>query len=190
MYVDDKGNIGTNHKYYKESHTKLAKEQRILSRKAGSCKGETKSNNYLKQLRKVNKIHRHISNQRLDNLHKISTEIANQYDVICVEDLNMRSMANKGFGNGKTTLDNGYGLFLNMLEYKLADRGKYFVKVDKWYPSSQMCHCCGILHSEMKDLRIRTMKCSCGLTMGRDQNAAINIKNEGLRILKSETFVA
>ena len=190
LYVDDKGNAGTNHKYYRESHNKLAKEQRKLSRMQGSKKGETKSNNYIKQLRKVNKIHRHIANQRLDNLHKISTEIANQYDVVCVESLNMKAMANKGFGNGKATLDNGYGLFLNMLEYKLSDRGKYLVKVDKWFPSSQICHSCGTLHSKMKDLRIRTMKCDCGLIISRDQNAAINIKREGLRQLKSETFVA
>ena len=190
LYVDDKGNIGTNHKYYRESHKKFAKEQRKLSSMVGSQKGETKSNNYMKQLCKVNKIHRHISNQRLDNLHKISTEIANQYDVVCVESLNMKSMSNKCFGNGKATFDNGYGMFLSMLEYKLADRGKYFVKVDKWFPSSQICHCCGRVHPKMKDLRIRTMNCDCGLTISRDQNAAINIKNEGLRILKSETFVA
>lgn len=185
LYVDSNGNIGTNHKYYRESHSKLAKEQRRLSRMHGSKKNEVKSNNYIKQLRKVNKIHRHIVNQRLDNLHKISTEIANRYDVVCVESLNMRSMSNKGFGNGKSTMDNGYGIFLSMLEYKLADRNKYLVKVDKWFPSSQVCHCCGTLHPEMKDLRIRTMKCDCGLTIGRDRNAAINIKNEGLRILNS-----
>ncbi len=71
------------------------------------------------------------------------------------------------------------------LEYKLQDRGKYFVKVDKWFPSSQICHQCVTIHKRMKDLSIRTMKCDCGLTISRDQNAAINIKNEGLRILKS-----
>ncbi len=183
LYVDNNGNIGTNHKYYRESHLKLAKMQKRLSRMKGSKKGETKSANYLKQLRKVNKIHRHIANQRLDNLHKISTEIANQYDVVCVESLNMRSMSNKGFGNGKATLDNGYGLFLSMLEYKLSDRNKYLVKVDKWFPSSQICHCCGTLHPEMKDLANRKMVCDCGLTINRDQNAAINILNEGLRLL-------
>ena len=151
----------------------------------GSKKSETKSANYLKQLQKVNRIHRHIANQRLDYLHKKSTEIANQYDVVCVESLNMRAMSNKGFGNGKATLDNGYGLFLSMLSYKLSDRKKYFVKVDKWFPSSQRCHCCGRLHPEMKDISFRTIECDCGLTMNRDQNAAINIKKEGLRILKS-----
>ena len=183
LYVDSNGNVGTNHKYYRESHEKLAKAQRRLSRMQGSKKHETKSNNYIKQLCKVNKIHRQIANQRLDNLHKISTEIANQYDVVCVESLNMRSMANHVFGNGKATLDNGYGMFLSMLEYKLSDRNKYLVKVDKWFPSSQICHCCGTLHPEMKDLVIRKMICDCGLTISRDQNAAINILNEGLRLL-------
>ena len=190
LYADNNGNIGTNHKYYRESHDKLAKAQRRLSRMAGSKKREAKSNNYLKQLRKVNKIHRHIANQRLDNLHKISTEIANQYDLVCVESLNMKSMSNKSYGNGKATLDNGYGIFLSMLEYKLSDRNKYLVKVDKWFPSSQICHCCGALHPEMKDLAVRTMKCECGLTISRDQNAAINILNEGLRILKESVASA
>ena len=183
LYVDSNGNVGSNHKYYRESHDKLAREQRRLSRMQGSKKHEVKSNNYIKQLRKVNKIHRHIANQRLDNLHKISTEIANQYHVVCVESFNMRSMANHGFVNGKATLDNGDGRFLSMLGYKLADRNKYLIKVDKWFPSSQICHCCGTLHPEMKDLAIRTMKCDCGLTISRDRNAAINILQEGLRLL-------
>ena len=190
LYVDNNGNVGTNHKYYRESHDKLAKAQRKLSRMQGAKKHEVKSNNYRKQLYKVNKIHRHIANQRLDNLHKISTEIANQYDVVCVETLNMKSMSNKGFGNGKATLDNGYGKFLSMLEYKLSERNKYLVKVDKWFASSQICHCCGSVHPEMKNLAIRTMKCECGLTISRDQNAAISIFYEGLRILNESLAVA
>ena len=184
LYTDHNGNKGSNHKFYRESQDKLAKEQRKLSRKAGNKKGDTKSNNYIKQLLKVNKIHRHIANQRLDNLHKKSAEIANQYDVVCVENLNMRSMANRGFGNGKATLDNGYGMFISMLEYKLTERGKYLIKVDRWFPSSQICHCCGSMHPEMKDLCIRTMDCDCGYHIDRDQNAALNILDEGLRLLK------
>lgn len=183
LYVDNNGNVGTNHKYYCESYKKLVKAQRRLSRKRGSKRYETKSNNYLKQLKKVNKIHRHIANQRLDNLHKISTEITNQYDIVCVETLNMQNMSNKSFGNGKATMDNGYGMFLSMLEYKLSDRNKYFVKVDKWFASSQICHCCGKLHPEMKNLSKRIMVCDCGNNISRDQNAAINILNEGLRLL-------
>ena len=181
LYMDSNGNMGTNHKYYRESYDKLAKEQRKLSRMKGSKKNEPKSNNYIKQLRKVNKIHRHIANQRLDNLHKISTEIANRYDVVCVESLNMRSMSNKSFGNGKATYDNGYGIFLNMLEYKLSDRGKALVKVDKFYPSSQICSCCG--NRKKLTLSERKYTCTCGLEIDRDLNAAINIKKEGLRLL-------
>ncbi len=102
----------------------------------------------------------------------------------------MSSMSNKGFGNGKATLDNGYGMFLSMLEYKLSDRNKYLIKVDKWFPSSQICHCCGTLHPEMKDLKIRVLKCSCGLVSKRDTNAAINILREGLHILNESFAVA
>ena len=114
-----------------------------------------------------------------DYLHKESTKIANLYDVVCVESLDMKAISNKGFGNGKATLDNGYGMFLNMLEYKLADRGKYFVKIDKWYPSSQLCSCCG--KQKKLTLTDRIYKCDdCGFAINRDLNAAINIKN-GLR---------
>lgn len=185
LYEDSNGHIGSNHKHYRESHKRLAKAQRRLSRKVGSRKGEAKSKNWLKQLNKVNQIHTRIANQRKDNLHKLATEIANQIDVVCVENLNMRSISNKGFGNGKATMDNGYGMFLNMLEYKLSDRGKYLVRVDKWYPSSQICHNCGTRHPKMKDLKIRTLVCDkCGLIIDRDLNAAINIKHEGLRRLR------
>lgn len=181
LYMDSNGNVGTNHKYYRESHDKLTKEQRRLSRMKGSKKNEPKSNNYIKQLRKANKIHRHIANQRNDNLHKLSTEIANLYDVVCVEDLNMAAIGNKGFGNGKATMDNGFGMFLDMLEYKLSDRGKTLVKVDKFYPSSQLCSCCG--NRKKLELSDRKYICACGLEIVRDLNAAINIKNEGLRLL-------
>jgi putative transposase len=183
LYMDSNGNVGSSHKYYRESCDKLAKAQHKLSHMKGSKKNEPKSNNYLKQLKKVNKIHKHISNQRLDNLHKKSTEIANQYDIVCVETLNMRVMSNKGFGNGKATMDNGYGMFLNMLAYKLSDRGKYLIKVDKWFPSSQICSYCGNRHYMSLSDRVYHCEC-CGLTMDRDVNAAINIKNEGLRLLK------
>ncbi len=184
LYVDSNGNVGTEHKYFRESQKKLAKAQRRLSRM------KVQSNNYKKQLKKVNKIYRHMANQRLDNLHKLSTEIANQYDVVCVEDLNMKSLANRKFGNGKATMDNGYGMFLSMLAYKLAERNKLLVKVDRWFPSSQICHGCGVLHREMKDLRIRQMRCVCGVTMSRDQNAAINIQKEGLRMLRKSFMIA
>ena len=176
LYTDSEGNVCGMPHYYRESSERLAKAQRKLKHKT------TGSNNYHKQQKRIAKIHRHTENQRKDYLHKRSTEIANQYTVVCVEDLDMRAMSNSGFGNGKATLDNGYGMFLKMLEYKLADRGGRLIKVDKWYPSSQICHCCGTVHTEMKDLRIRRFVCKCGSTIDRDYNAAINIKHEGLRL--------
>ena len=177
LYADSNGNVCGSPKYYRKSQKKLAKLQRQLSRK------EKGSNNRNKAKLKVAKLQKHTANQRLDFLHKKSTEIANQYDVVCVESLDMKNMSNKGFGNGKATLDNGYGLFLTMLEYKLADRGKYFVKVDKWYPSSQLCYCCGKQHKEMKNLLARQFVCGCGYKNDRDTNASLNIKKEGLRLL-------
>ena len=182
LYVDSNGEQCNMPHYYRRSSEKLANLQRKLSRRKGSRKREVKSKNYLKQLRKVNRLHSHISHQRKDYLHKKSTEIANRYSCVCVESLNMRQMANRGFGNGKATLDNGYGMFLNMLAYKLADRGGHLIKVSHWFPSSQLCRSCGTQHPEMKDLSIRVMKCSCGATHNRDHNAAINIRKEGLRI--------
>ena len=187
LFVDNNGNVGTNHRFFRESHKKLAKEQKRLSRKKGSIKGEIKSCNYIKQLQKVNKIYRHIANQRLDHLHKISSKLVNQYDIICIEDLNMQSLSNKGFGNGKSTMDNGYGMFLIMLSYKLKRKGGYLVKVSKWYPSSQLCCVCGKKHSEMKICKHGRKQdyliCSCGNRMQRDVNAAKNILQEGLRML-------
>jgi len=178
LYMDSNGDLGSNHKRYRESQQKLAKAQRKLSR---MTKG---SKNYEKQQKYIGKIHRHIANQRLDSLHKKSTEIANRYDIVCVESLDMKAMANKGFGNGKATYDNGYGMFIQMLEYKQADRGHYLVKVDKWYPSSQICCCCGKRHKlELSD---RIYVCECGNIRDRDENAAINIKHEGLRLLREK----
>lgn len=178
LYVDSNGNSPENHKYYRESQNKLKKEQRKLSKK------QYNSNNYNKQKKKVAKIHKHISNHRKDFLHKESTKIANSYDVICVESLDIKALANKKFGLGKATLDNGYGIFLNMLNYKLTDREKYLIKIDKWFPSSQLCSKCGSLKKITLKERIYT--CNCGLSIDRDYNSAINIKNEGMRILGLE----
>ena len=83
-------------------------------------------------------------------------------------------MSNKVFGNGKAIMDNGYGLFLNMLAYKMADRGRHFVKVDQWYLSSQLCSCCG--RQKKLTLADRVYKCDCSLSINWEYNAAINKK--------------
>lgn len=82
-------------------------------------------------------------------------------------------------------MNNAYGMFLMMLDYKLKQKGGQLVKVDKWFPSSQLCNCCGYKNTKVKDLNIRKWICpNCGMFHDRDQNAAINIKKEGLRILR------
>lgn len=183
LYVDSNGKCCDMPHYYCNSLDIIVKEQRRLSRKVGNHKGEKRSGNYIRQQEQLFKKTRHAANQRKDFLHKRSTAIAKQYDAVCVEDLNMKAMANKGFGNGKATLDNGYGMFLAMLEYKFRYCGKQLVKVDKWFPSSQICSCCG--HKQKIPLHVRIYDCPlCGNHMDRDYNAAINIRNEGLRILK------
>lgn len=183
LYTDSNGNYCDMPHYYRDAQEAVIKEQRRLSRKVGNRKGEKRSGNYIRQQRHLFKKTRHIANQRKDFLHKQSTAIAKLYDAVCVEDLDMKALANKGFGNGKATLDNGYGMFLVMLDYKLRDRGKQLIRVDKWYPSSQVCSCCG--YKQKMPLYVRTYDCpQCGNCMDRDYNAAVNIRNEGLRILR------
>ena len=178
LYMDSNGHICNNDKWYRNSQPKLAKYQRKQSKKVYG------SNNYYKAKLKTAKVYNKIKNQRLDFLHKESTRITNLVDVVCIEDLNMKSLSNKGFGNGKATLDNGYSLFTSMLEYKLERQGKYLIKVDKFYPSSQLCCKCG--HKQAMPLEKRIYDCpNCKSSMDRDKNAAINILNEGLRILKT-----
>ena len=183
LFVSSDGVTAGSPKYYRKTERRLAHQQRMLSKKQGFRKGEKPSASFLKQKKKVAALHEKASCQREDYLHKMSTEIANQYDTVCVEDLDMKAMSNKGFDNGKATLENGYGMLLGMLAYKLDERGGRLVKVSRWFPSSQTCSVCGAIHPEMKDLSMRTMRCGCGNVMDRDLNAAINIMNEGLRML-------
>ena len=161
--------------HYRRSQAKLAEEQRILSHRQKS------SNRYYKQRRKVAVLHEKISNQRKDYLHKVSRQIANAYDIVCVEDLNMQDMS-QTLNFGKSVADNGWGMFLRFLEYKLADSGKTLVKIDKWYASSKTCCICGYVNQGLT-LCDRNWECPvCHTFHERDKNAAVNIKNEGLRI--------
>ena len=186
LYVDSEGNCADMPHFFRKKEKKLAKAQRKLSKKVGNNKDEEKSKNYLKQLKKVNTIYRKVANQRKDFLHKLSYEITNRYELICIEDIDMKAISNKKFRNGKATMDNGYGYFKQMLAYKQHKKGHYLIKVDKFYPSSQTCHKCGCINKEMKDLSKRTYVCpECGEVIDRDLNAAINIKQEGMRIFFS-----
>lgn len=164
--------------HYRKSQNRLAREQRILShRKKGS-------NRYDKQRRKVALLHEKIANQRKDYLHKQSRQIANAYDLVCVEDLNMQGMS-QALNFGKSVSDNAWGMFLRFLDYKLAEQGKMLVKIDKWFPSSKTCHECGYVLEELS-LSTRTWECPvCHAVHDRDRNAAKNIKMEGMRMLSA-----
>lgn len=131
LYMDSDGHLADMPKYYRKTQKQLKKLQRQLSKRKGYRKGEKPSNSFKKLMKHINKLYSHIANQRKDFLQKLSTEIANRYDGVSIEDLNLRAMANKGFGNGKATNDNGYGMFVTMLNYKLKERGKPLIKIDK-----------------------------------------------------------
>ena len=160
--------------FYRNTEKKLAWEQRKLSR----C--QKGSQNYKKQKKRVALCHEKIRNQRKDFQHKLSASLAESFDAVCVEDLNLKGMAG-GLHLGKGVHDNGYGLFLSMLEYKLEERGKYLIKVDRYFASSKICSVCGNKKEELS-LSDRIYYCECGNRMDRDVNAAVNIMKEGKRI--------
>ena len=160
--------------FYRNTEKKLAREQRKLSR----C--QKGSQNYKKQKKRVALCHEKIRNQRKDFQHKLSASLTESFDAVCVEDLNLKGMAG-GLHLGKGVHDNGYGLFLSMLEYKLEERGKYLIKVDRYFASSKICSVCGNKKEELS-LSDRIYYCECGNRMDRDVNAAVNIMNEGKRI--------
>ena len=162
-------------KYFRESEEKLIKEQRKLSH----CRRG--SSNYQKQKRKVALCHEKIRNQRKDYHHKLSHQITREYDAVSVEDLDMKAMS-MCMHFGKSVMDNGYGMFRDMLAYKLREQGKELIKIDRFFPSSKKCSVCGEVKKELK-LSERIYRCTCGSELDRDVNAAVNIREEGRRIL-------
>lgn len=172
-----------NYPYFlRKTEKRLAKAQRKLSKRQ---KG---SHNREKQRLRVAKAHEKVANRRKDFLHKRSHYLANHYDVVGVEDISVKAMAKRKKGGklsfGKSVADNGWNMFVNMLGYKLAWQGKQLVKVDKWFPSSQLCHKCGYKNEETKNLSVREWDCpDCGAHHNRDKNAAINIREEAKRIV-------
>lgn len=177
LYVNSENEISNYPRYYRITENKIKKEQRKLSRM------ELRSNNWSKQKKKINMMQCDIGNQRKDWLHKESYRIAEKYDLVCVEDINLRDLA-QCLHLGKNIGDNGFGTFRIFLKYKLEDRGKYFIKADKWYPSSKTCNNCGYINKEL-DINDRKWECpSCREKIERDYNAAKNLRDEGMRILK------
>lgn len=156
-------------RFYRLSEKKISKTNKELHKKV---KG---SNNRNKARIKLSKVYEKVKNQRNDFLNKLSYELAEKFDVIVVEDINMQNMS-KCLHNGKSVSDIAFGTLRNMLEYKLTERGKKLVKSPKYFPSTQLCSVCGYKNEVLKDMSIREYICpNCGVFHNRDRNAVQNL---------------
>ena len=170
------GKVYKNIKTLKNNLKKLKYEQRQLSKKV---KGSSSRN---KQRKTLTLVHEKITNVRKDYLHKISTEIIKNHDVICIEDLAVKNMM-KNHKLAQAFVDVSLGTFYSMLEYKAKWNDKVVVKIDRFFPSSKTCNVCNYINQDLT-LKDREWTCpSCNTKHDRDFNASINIKKQGLKIL-------
>ena len=170
-----------NPKFFRTLEESLAKEQRILARR------QKFSNNWHKQRIKVSRIHERIANARDDYLHKVSTEIVKNYDIIGIEDLAVSNLL-KNRKLSKCIAEASWSRFRTLLEYKAKWYGKEVIVVAKNFPSSQQCSTCGAKNKAVKDLAVRTWTCqTCGSVHHRDLNASKNLEAEALRLRTAGT---
>jgi putative transposase len=173
LVVMSDGSKVKNHRFIKHYQKSLTLNQKHLSRKT---KG---SNRYDRQRLKVARIHEKITNSRIDLIHKISLDLVRRFDVIYLEDLNIKGMVKKG-KLARSITDASWGKFIEVLTYKANWNDKEVITIDRFFPSSKTCNSCGWINKNL-ELKDRSWTCKCGLNHDRDLNAAKNILNEGLR---------
>jgi putative transposase len=176
LFVTSDGHRIGNPRHTTKYAAKLAKAQRALSKKTLDSKNRAKAR------QKVARVHAKISDCRMDRLHKLSRQIVNENQVICVESLKVKNML-RNPSLAKSISDAGWGEFVRQLEYKAEWAGRQVSAIDQWHPSSKRCSCCGHVVPEMP-LQVRAWTCpECAVEHDRDVNAAINIKAAGLAVL-------
>ncbi|MEZ4608565.1 MAG: RNA-guided endonuclease TnpB family protein [Deinococcales bacterium] len=164
--------------FFRKLEKELAKAQKGLARK------QKDSNRRAKAKLKVAKLHKRIRNLRSDFLHQASRKLVNDFDLICIEDLNIKGLGRTRLA--KSISDAGLGEFVRQLEYKSNWYGKNIEKVDRFFPSSKLCRACGCINDKLS-LSDRVWTCGCGATHDRDKNAALNILFEGLRLFRIDS---
>ncbi len=181
--TDDTGKRIESPLFFRQMRNRIQKLNRARSRKAGERKGEKKSRNWLRAARKLRRAYEKLRNLRDDFQWKLAKTLCERYATICIEDLSLKGMQRLW---GRKICDLRFGDFVAKLGYMAGKYGCRLVKVDRWFSSSQQCSVCGYKNDGTKDLRVRKWACpACGTEHDRDVNAAINVLNEGLRMLET-----